>query len=218
MKEREFFSVLVEKTRVAFNQSDINKNFPDKDWYYSVCATPIRKNKPIFMGLNWGVSKPNENFKGHEPQVDYPSGDIGSWRTKTLIDKYLVNYFGYRSDQVNYSNLCFFRSEKEDQLTQSDWRDSIALFKEYVEYINPPYLIMMGVPKHLNENEIKEIKTQGYRPKNKPKTYYLRTATLFEKFPLASVPHPTAPVYSEARKALWDMLIKTEPFNSWSKV
>ncbi|BFP40573.1 hypothetical protein FGF1_14180 [Flavobacteriaceae bacterium GF1] len=206
MTEKQFFKQLQEKTDRVFKNSEVYSKNKDKNWYYSICNGPIYSKKPIVFGLNWGVSQ-DKDFEGHQAQTSYPSIiDNDTWPFKTHVNHYLLKYFGYTFDEVNYSNLCFFRTPNTDYLSYQDWRDAIPLFKEYVEYINPPYLIMMGAPKYLNEQELSSIENHGVLPEGKNRRSFVRTGVLFYKFKFGSVPHSAAHISPNTHDILWKIL------------
>jgi len=204
--EEQFFHILQNKTERIFRQSEVFSKNENKNWHYSICNGPIFRDKPIVFGLNWGVSR-DKDFEGHKPQKTYPSQiDKNTWKFKTHVNHYLHKYFGYTFDQINYSNLCFFRTPNVKYLSYKDWRDSIPLFKEYVDYVNPPYLIMMGAPKHLNNRELKDVRKYGYLPKGSSTRSFARIGILFDKYMLASVPHSSAHISPNTHDALWELI------------
>ena len=73
-----------------YKKSELRKNIPTRNWYYSVCATPLYLNEVLLCGLNWGADD------SHSPQKDYPQEkfmnieDLGSLaRTKDYLRRYL---------------------------------------------------------------------------------------------------------------------------------
>jgi hypothetical protein len=206
MTEQEFFKNLQEKTEKIFYQSEIYAKNKDKNWFYSICNGPILRHKPIIFGLNWGVSN-DPNYEGHKAQKTYPENiDQNTWKFKSHVNTYLIKYFGYSFDEVNYSNQCFFRTPNEKFLSYQDWRDSIALFREYVQYINPPYLIMLGRPRHLNNDELKDYRKIGYLPLGSKRRSFVRLGTLFDKYAFGSVPHSSAHISPDTHDELWKIL------------
>ncbi len=208
MTEEKFFNYLRQKTENVFLKSEVYSKNKEENWFYSICNGPIFRSKPIVFGLNWGVSR-DKSYKGHSPQKTYPKDiDQNTWKFKSHVNLYLQKYFGYSFDEVNYSNQCFFRTPNVDYLSYKDWRDALPLFKEYVEYIDPPYLIMLGLPKHLDNKELKEFKEYGYLPKGAKRRSYARVGVLFDKYKLGSVPHSSAHISSQTHDALWNILLE----------
>ena len=140
------------------------KENKDKNWFYSICNGPIFKDKPIIFGLNWGVSN-DPNYEGHNAQETYPETiDTNTWKFKSHLNSYLIKNFGCSFYEVNYDNPCFFRTTNKRPLSYQDWRYALPLFRNYVEYINPPYLIMLGRTRHINNEELKDYKEIGDLP------------------------------------------------------
>lgn len=206
MSEQQFFKSLQEKTEEAFQQSEVYNKNRDKDWFYSICNGPIFREKPIIFGLDWGVSN-DPNYEGHKPQKKYPNEiNTRTWKFKSHVNTYLTKYFGCSFDEVNYSNQCFFRSPNEKFLSHQDWRDAIPLFRDYIEYINPPYLIMLGRPRHMNKKELKDYKEIGHLPEGSKKRSFVRLGTLFDKYKFGSVPHSSAFISTDTHDELWKIL------------
>ena len=65
------FERLLEETKKAYEKSDIK----EKNWFYSVTTTSIEKNKPLIVGINWGVNKKwLKDGNNYNPQNVYPYG------------------------------------------------------------------------------------------------------------------------------------------------
>ncbi|WP_437397571.1 hypothetical protein [Flagellimonas lutimaris] len=198
INEEQFFHVLLKETEEAYMKSEVYHKNKDRNWYYSICNGPIFKNKPIVFGLNWGVEGE------HEPQRTYPRNiDTNTWKFKTHVNRYLPKYFGNTFDEVNYSNLCFFRTPNTKYLSYSDWRNAIPLFKRFVEYIDPPYTIMLGKPQFFDPKELTDITTIAYRPEGKKRRAFAHTGLLFEQYPFGSVPHSEAHIPPSTHDVLW---------------
>src|SRR5680860_346672 len=197
MSEEQFFSELQAKTEKVFEKSEVYSKNKNKNWFYSICNGPILRNMPIVCGLNWGVSQ-SKDFKGHNPQNIYPKDiDTNTWPFKTHVNRYLPEYFDYSFDEINYSNQCFFRTPDTKYLSYKDWRDAIPLFKLYVDYIDPPYIIMLGVPRHLDGEELKGVEKKEYSSNGVTKRSFVRTGILFGQYKFGSVPHSAAYISPE---------------------
>jgi len=202
MDEKTFFKNLLEKTKEVFLTSQTYKEHGEKNWNYAVCDTPIQKNTGIFFGLNWGG-------KDIDKQSTYPERiKPRNWNFITHSRAYFREYLGKEIEQLNYSNLCFFRSPKVHQLISSDWELAIPLFRKYVDYINPPWTLMLGKPNHLWEKHIENKNYKEFHDNKYNKTVYGYTGLLFGKYPFAAVPHPQARVSSETRKEIWKCVVK----------
>ena len=191
----EFYDQLLEKTVQAYHKSPVYKNYgKEKNWYYAICDSPIQKQKPVFFGLNWGG-------KNHKPQKKNPTGNYErDFAVAKGAEDYLNKYLNQNLNDFNYSNLCFFRTPGTKYLTKKDFKLSLPLFKEYVEYINPPFCIMTGSASNIPYQHITNRNKILY---DTPKKGKLTSGLLFEKFPFVSLPHNRAIVTTKARNYLW---------------
>ena len=141
MKESQFFFDLLAETGKVFQESPIRDYQKEhkKNWNYAVCETPIQIGRGLIFGLNWGGDDKNT-------QTQYPVAEKErNWNFMNNSIRYFKEYLNIIDiGEVNYSNLCFFRSPKVKFLTQKDWELSLPLFRKYVEYINPSWTVLLG--------------------------------------------------------------------------
>lgn len=187
--EEKFFFELLEKTKEAFKKSPISKK-QEKGWGASVCDTTIKKGKPILAGINWGGDD-DYKFQTEYPEDDKERDYVFLKKDPLLLSEHIV------IEEINYCNVCFFRTPKESYLIDEDWKHSIPLFEEYVNYIKPSYIIILGKTpihklwKYSNLDKYEE-NSIGINPM--PKVY---KAKLFGKYDLYGLPHPNARNSSE---------------------
>lgn len=206
LTEEQFFNELETETADVFRRSDVFNKNEKMNWWYSICNGPILKNRPVVFGLNWGVAK---NYQ-HKPQQSHPNLiDSGKWAFRNQLDRYLSKHFYTDSNDINYSNLCFFRTPKVNDLSVADWHMAIPLFEKYVEYIEPPYAIMLGAPEHLNKEAYSHRERISHLPEGGKRRAFAYTGILFGKYKFVSVPHPQARIARESRDSLWQ---KTENY------
>ncbi len=208
-EEIDFFNELLAETKIAYNQSSIK----GKGWWYSVTATRIMKNKPLIVGFNWGVdSKSMQKGDKHEAQKEYPDvcfediyKELGSLkRVKPYFEKYYPDALSGMQ-----TNFCFFRSEKEDQVSEGDLELSSKLFDKYLDYSAPSiiisfskklgdYLEKKGKLKHVQKEDIKSGKKiiQPIRAKFQDSNNNV--------IAFVSLPHPNYPISGEARDKAWE--------------
>lgn len=205
MNEKDFFEEILFETREAFSQSCIKiyQTENKKNWNYAVCDTPIQKQCGIIVGLNWGGDDINA-------QINYPSFDEDrNWNFVSNSRKYIAKYLKTKIEQTNYTNLCFFRSPNIKFLTWEDWESSFTIFKRYVEYIHPPWTLLLGSSgisklKYLNYlTQIETITIMG-----KTKKTYAYAGVLFEKYKFYCLPHPQARISTETRDKTWERLFE----------
>ena len=201
-EEINFFNELLTKTKEAYNQSSIK----DKGWWYSVTATRIMKNKPLIVGFNWGV-----DTSKHEAQKEYPDvcfednyKDLGSLKR---VIPYFKNYYPNALLGMQ-TNFCFFRSEKEDQISESDLELSSELFDKYLDYSSPSIIISFS--KKLSEYLEKKGKLKDIRKgeiKSGKKIIQPINAKLQHSNNLIdfiSLPHPNSKILGMARDEAWE--------------
>jgi hypothetical protein len=195
----DFFNELLVATEKQFKKSPVYQKQLNlnKEWNYSICATPIIKDKGVIFGINWG----GENVR---PQTNIPDGsDISKYHFIKQSRQFLEENWGLDISSINfnYTNLCFFRTPKESYLSPDDYELSLPLFKEYIGYIKPPWILSIG-GKNLKVldrfgalNNIKQyFDKQG---KFKGHSGQLWDWNIF------SVPHPSARLTREARQTIW---------------
>jgi len=205
----EFFEYLQTKIENEYANSNLTNG---KDIHitpnYAICDTPIQKGKDIIAGLNWG-----DISKGK--QTCYPKADKDrNWRFLKSSEQYFIQYLGINLSKlahVNYTNLCFFRTKKLSHLTETDWEISLPLFQEYVNYINPPRILILGtsvidiVKKYCNaENHLSHKVTEN---KTTAKGYNLEICGI----KTYCVPHPQARISSIARDEIWQRVFEEQP-------
>jgi hypothetical protein len=200
-EEEQFFSGLLDKTRMVYETSPVyKKHGANKNWHYAICDTPIVKGKGVFFGLNWGG-------KDHKAQTVHPTEDyIRDWPLAKHANHYLDKHFDIGLSQLNYSNLCFFRTPTAKYLSYQDWQLSIPLFQEYVEYISPPWAIMLGSPEILSESQFTQRKRFEFKAANVKRRSFAYVGLLFGKYPFGAVPHSSARCSPETHSNLWSQM------------
>lgn len=206
-----FYSDLLDKTESAYNISEIKK----QRLAYSVTATQIIKNRPLIVGFNWGVD--NDYLqKGNEylPQSvsEYPKNlfvtnydDLGSLK-RTV--PYFENYFPKALTGMQ-SNFCFFRSKKEEDISDKDLNLGKNLFEELLEFSNPSILISFSskLRDHLLQKQYLYNISKTEISFNKGtlsiiKAHYKLKSGI--EIPFVYLPHPNSPIKKIERKKAWD--------------
>ena len=172
-------------------------------WNFGICETPIQKGKSVILGLNWGGDD-------YPPQKSYPILEKErDWSFIRSSMPYLTKYLGINEIQeINYTNLCFFRSENISVLESKDWELSFPLLNTYVNYINPPWILLLGTTgfKILKNNQlITEDLRIEVQDKNR-KVLGFR-GLLFSQYKFMCVPHSQAHLSNNARNKIWRKVI-----------
>jgi hypothetical protein len=188
----DFFASLKTKIELAYADSVTPINF-------AICDTPIQKGKDIIAGINWG-----DISKG--PQTRYPEADKDrNWRFLKSSETFFIKHLGIKLSelsQINYTNLCFRRTAEAKHLKPKDWDISLP-FKQYVEYIKPKRILILGtssINRLKKDSDMKVIKTHSVKDeKGTAKGYILEICGVTTY----CLPHPGAKISSPAREEIW---------------
>ena len=208
-----FFNGLLADIKKAYYQSNIYNKNKEKEWYYSITATKFSKNNPLIVGFNWGVDS-NWTKKGnkYKPQSNYPLStfeglydDLGSFkRTISLFHRYYPAAL-----QGNQINICFFRSENENQINTDDLFLCKPIFEKIVGYLNPSSIISFTRKNHFLTEHNSQIKTIDIS--NGKSTVYVSKGKVKINEMLIdfyNLPHPNYPVKTESRNKAWEECFK----------
>ncbi len=205
---QEFYDTLLKKASKAYEDSPASKF--KKQLHYSVAATPIRPYKGLVIGINWGGSEANQKAQETMPGEDELTEEIIKKDYKFLQRSVenLEKYFKLQFNKVdfNYSNICFFRTHREKDLTFQDYKNSFPLFRDYVEYLNPSWILIFGVTV---VNRIVQIDSEAITEKkaiydDEQKFYGYKG--LLIGIPFYCVPHPNARLKNNSRNKIWEKM------------
>ena len=206
MNEQQFYSYLSAKTSNVFKNSLIKRKQDELGyhWNYTICATPIQREKGLIFGINWGDT-PDYNY---EIKTSMPDGkDIHTFKFLRHSKHLLRNNLDINIDipNFNYTNLYFFRSQNVNQLSDDDWQKSIPLFIEFIEYINPAWLLTIGSGniRYIWEYNLIENTLNSYKHNSSNRAFYSYSGLFKGGKPLMIVPHPNAHIPSDVREFLW---------------
>ena len=213
MNSNEKYITLLHQVGNQFKQSDIitKQTKGINEWNYALCATPIQKNMGLLLGINWGGKD-----KFYPISDDVPTGeDIKEYPFIKRCKGYLQKYLEVDLEKINfnYSNFCFFRSPKVSDLSNNDFSLCKPILKEYINYINPPWILSLGVtivdhlPKDIN---IKPFKTEhknilGYKGNLFGYNYFI-------------LPHPNYPLHNTYRDEIWEEVFNNPTFMMASRI
>ena len=216
MKHKEhiaFFNELLKKTENAYYESDVYEKNKQKNWGYSVTATSFEKNEKVIVGFNWGVDKKlYDQGKSHGVQNDYSLVSFSNLRDELGSFKRTFGFFYKYFDTLPkvQTNYCFFRSEKESQVSETDLELCSDLFNELIEYLEPSMLISFS--KSLNNY----LERTGKLIANKKDTLEInsgnRTFSVTkgivkisnQEIAYVNLPHPNYPILGESRAKAWE--------------
>ncbi|MDG1573317.1 uracil-DNA glycosylase family protein [Robiginitalea sp. M366] len=202
MTEEKFFYSLLRETDTIFKQSPIYSFQKERgfNWNYAICETPIQKYKALLFGLNWGGDD-------IDTQSEYPRSDKANrnWNFMSTSRKYFTKYLNIENEnELNYSNLCFFRTPTTKPLTDKDWSLSLPLFEKYVDYIKPRVAILMGTTgvNVLMRHEAL-VNLERFEKSTNGRRSFAYRGRLFNRYKFYCVPHPQSRINSKVREQLW---------------
>ena len=147
--------------------------------------------------MNWG----GDNI---DQQSQYPVKHAErNWKFAKHAQRYMSKYFGKNLEDINYSNLCCFRTPDTSYLSSKDWELSLPLFKEYVEYINPPWLIMFGNADRFQQGQFQVERTFTLYDERYRNHKNVQLGTLFNNYPMGRVYHSNAWISAYTDEQLW---------------
>ena len=199
MNETEFFKHSLSQIEALYNELSANPGL-ELTGGFSLCGTPIQRRKPVIFGINWGGSEKNLR------QSQMPNGDdIRNYRFIKQSAPYLKEFFDLETNQLdfNYTNLCFFRTQGIQTLKQEHFKLGLPIFRKYLEYIQPPYIISLG---NSSINLLTEIEP-GFSIMKKVSSgiHYGYYGKLYD-LELYSAPHPSARLKKIDRSSIWNQL------------
>ncbi|MBP6872642.1 MAG: hypothetical protein KBC43_11605 [Bacteroidales bacterium] len=204
-----FFNHLKDETEKAYDNSPVKKF----KLYYSICGTSIKRGKEVVFGLNWGGS--NKAGENYEAQKFMPENKSDSDEYKFIKAQlpFFENYLQIRSvDEINYTNLCFFRSTKINDLKKDDWDNSLKLFDLFIKYINPERLIFASigtasVTKLFSLDSFHKIQEKSFAQGDKIFTAY--KGKYKNSIDVYTVPYPyrAGGINNDTRHKIWDWLL-----------
>ena len=204
MKEhQQYFENLLNETSRAYLASEIKR----ENLYYSICSTPIFINSTLLLGFNWGKSKGEPDKPQNEiPIIPFSQiSNLGSFkRTINLFNRYLPRE---TLQEFVQSNFCFFRSQKEGDISLSDLKLSHPLFESFITYVQPKRIICFSARlKQYFEDHFKLVDCDPKKIISGLKTIYATKAKININgcnISIYFLPHPNYPITGDARNQAW---------------
>jgi len=203
-------ATLLVQLDIAFGRSEIKK-YAERNrqqWYYSLVTGRIQRNQPLLVGFNWGAA----NQITYERQSTIiPSSlvdeDLGSLRR---IIPYCINYIAPRFlECASQTNLCFFRSRNEKEISAIDIELCKPIFNSLIEVLEPSqmlcfsstlrnYLVTSGLLNDLLSETI------AYRVGAQKRSYRVVKGTVCNGVKIAFLPHPNSRLTKRGRDRAWE--------------
>jgi hypothetical protein len=139
-----FFHELLHEIRAAYYLSDIYQKSKENKGYYALAATKLEVKRPLIVGFNFNLKdKINQYSEELIPQIEYPFEKNKRLRTKKWVQKSENFFIDYSREGIfsTISNICFFRAKEGKELTARDINLCKPIFKKFVDYLKPSYII-----------------------------------------------------------------------------
>ena len=200
---------LLNRVVVAFSQSDIRHKAMTRGyrWAYSLITGACRPHAPLIVGFNWGAQAGEQ----YDPQstikeTRWNKSDLGSFaRILPYMARYLPDLPMERISQTNY---CFFRSEKEEQISARDLELCSSIFEQLLRVMKPT--LVLGFSSRLRDHLLSshqvtqpQITTVEQMKGKGIVAYTAVSGVLAGGATVAFLPHPNCPIRKETREKLW---------------
>ena len=215
--EGDLFQELLVKVHNAFQECDIRKRqeAAGQHWYYDICGLPLRPQKPLVLGLNWGVDRSAR----HEPQLSEPTAsalrDVRTWTFVARSEPFLRHFFAPLED-LNYLNVCPFRTPDISYLSDRDWRDSVEHFLlDAIDGISPSRVLLLGASgaSRLSTLGVTETRLVSVDDNGRAVNAHVGTISgrVAKEIPFFALPHPNNKIGAAARQAIWAKSFSAAP-------
>lgn len=200
---------LLFRLEAIYEKSEIRKEceIENREWGYSLVTTAMAPASPLILGFNWGASK-GEKYVSQKTveETDFTKMDIGSLkRIFPFVRKHLGNDY---LSKVSQSNYCFFRSQKEEQISSFDIDLCRDVFSELIQALDPSSIIcfssrlrdhLLGSKAVIEEKALPIKFIRG----TKEIQFVARRGRLASGIDIKFLPHPNYPMTREARELSW---------------
>lgn len=211
-----FQKELLAKTEKAYGDSDIKC----KGFSYAIAGNPIKKRKPIIIGLNWGGGSTRPQDVDRLSQ-ESPEEYAFIKKLDTLMKGIPLTE---AIPHLNYTNISFFRSSRINELSPKDWDLSFPLLEKYIQFIQPPWILVTTIGREnlskifrvMSPIEVNsEVVQQGNR---KYKSPIVRMApNEYSSFLIGFVPYPgqAGGINGENKEALYSWVMAELKILEW---
>ena len=212
--DQALFCSLRDAVATAFDRSPVRRLQESRGeaWSWSVCALPLQRGRDLLLGLNWGC-----DGTGHQPQEGPPENSAIEEIRKEPFGRAvhdLLARHGRDLAQMNYFNICPFRSPNISELTEDDWGLAVhRFFLPALDAIAPPRTLILGTTavNQLNElaprvgrSLIADLAWHAIR-EGGPAAGWGRGMLVGDagRHPFIVLPHPQARLGGEVRNRIW---------------
>jgi hypothetical protein len=223
---------LLKELNEAYEKSD-NKNSKycldkGRKWGYELVQSGLIENKPMVIGFNWGVDNTWKDYidgKAYQHQTSIRKQNFMQINMASL--KRAMNMCYERFENIDFadgshSNFCFFRSEKEDQISTKDIDLCTPIFTKLMKIIKPSVVFcfsskarnfLMEANLIVEKQEKIIIKKRG----NRRYSFKVVKGKLSSNADVYCLPHPNSKIIKEVREEAWRFCAENQSQNSWFK-
>ena len=211
---------LLTELEITYEQSDNKKNKFCNDngrkWGYELIQSALVEKKPLIIGFNWGVDNRWKKYLcgiqyTHQKEISKQNfleifkGSLG--KALSMCKLYFPD-IDFKNG--SHSNFCFFRSEKENQISKKDISLCIPIFRKMIEIVNPSvvfcfsskarnYLLNNQLIQNINVKKITTTNKNGRKNTFKAVKGYLDNGS-----PIYCLPYPNARLKRDVRNQAWE--------------
>ena len=185
-----------------------------KKWGYKLIITNLEEKQPLIIGFNSGVDNSWEEYKSgkeykHQATIEKENFTKIYKGSLQRAMNMCSEYFPHISfEKGSHSNFCFFRSEKENQITKNDIELCKPIFKKMISIINPSIIFCFSAQarQYLIES--------GFLDNYQEESFGNSRRCISAKAELNGIkifflPHPNSRVKKELRRKAWEYCSKT---------
>lgn len=183
----------------------------NKSWSYSLVDGYCSTNQPLLIGFNWGAGK-NISYKPQNLDDDkaFAPPDLGG--SMSRVRQYLATHFpNHQIENMNQTNYCFFRSETESQIDESDLVRCQPIFKKLIDLLKPSVVICFSsklrdylLSAKLVSIEDSDKLTINFNRGRLKSTYTVMKGRFESGVVVNFLPHPNYPMTRDARVMAWE--------------
>jgi len=227
MKEK--LEILLTELNSVYESSDIKKYCIEKKkkWGCSLIESSLLENKPLIIGFNWGVDKkwiPYQKGIEYQNQTKIEKRD-NITEYKGFVKKMMNSFRKYFPknefpqfdfERASHSNFCFFRSERECQISEKDIRLCTPIFEKMIAIIKPNIIFCFSgkARKYLLDNNMIKNKTErNIKSATNEKSKNCTVAIgLYNEIPIFCLPHSSYRLTKETRDKAWKFAAENAMF------
>ena len=208
---------LLLKLETAHKQSDSKKHYTKTlKWGYELIQSYLEESQPLIIGFNWGVDNTWDNYKQgiayeHQNKIEQMKfTEVYKGSLQRAMNMAKLYFSDISFEKGSHSNFCFFRSEKENQIIESDIKLCEPIFKEMIDIVNPSVVFCFSdkARKYLFKSDLLQDYHEQRFYLEESKSCLSAKAKLHNGTKIFFLPHPNRPIKKELRNQAWEFCAK----------